>query len=252
VGQSTLVQRVSLGARSRRLDFATDVEWKERRKMLRVSFAVGIVSETASFDIQFGSVERPTHRNTSWDAAKFEVAGHRFADLSEGSYGVALLNDCKYGYKVYGNRLDLSLLRSPVQPDPDADLGSHRFTYSLLPHPGSLVDSAVFAEAAKLNQGISVFDGFDGTHFRFPVRLEGRGIVLEALKKAEKEECLVVRAYETRGCSSEARLQVPDGMVVQETGIMEWDERPVESRNGRVTLAFRPFEIRTFKLMAVR
>ena len=131
IGGSSVEQLVSLYPHSKRLDFSTHVEWNEKHKMLRVHFPVSIRSEQATFDIQYGYVKRNTHRNTSWDKAKFEVVGHKYADLSEHDHGVALMNDCKYGYMVHDNILDLNLLRSPSNPDPDADEGSHTFTYSL-------------------------------------------------------------------------------------------------------------------------
>ena len=127
--------------------------------MLRVAFPTTIRSDKASFDIQYGYAERNTHRNLSWDMARFEVAAHKYADLSDRDYGVALLNDCKYGYKVLENVIDLNLLRSPTHPDPDADLGHHEFTYSLLPHTGTLIESDVIAEATQLNQPPAFFAG---------------------------------------------------------------------------------------------
>ena len=247
VGESTVLQRVVLGPGSRRLDFETTVDWRERHKMLRVAFPVAIHSQIARFDTQFGTIERTTHRNTLWDRARFEVCGHRFADLSEAHYGVALLNDCKYGYKVHDGELNLNLLRSPTSPDPDADMGTHHFTYTLLPHPGSLVDSDVWSEAAQLNGPPAVFDGADGTGFRFPVSLRGRGVVWETLKKAEREDALILRAYETRGCPAEARLEA-QGFRVFETDLMENDKKEFKAMAGSLDLAFRPFQIRTFKL----
>ena len=133
IGNSTIEQTASLYPHSKRLDLSTHVEWNEKHKMLRVHFPVAIRSEQAAFDIQYGYVKRNTHRNTSWDKAKFEVVGHKYADLSDHDHGVALLNDCKYGYMVHDNILDLNLLRSPSNPDPDADEGSHAFTYSVFP-----------------------------------------------------------------------------------------------------------------------
>lgn len=248
VGRSAISQKVVLRRGSRRIDFVTEVDWQERRKMLRVSFGVNVLSSVAGFDIQYGHVFRNTHRNTSWDMARFEVAGHRFADLSQGDCGVALLNNCKYGYKVWGNTLDLNLLRSPIYPDAEADRGKQFFTYSLLPHAGTLIESDVFAEAAMLNQGVSVFPGFDGGAVELPFSLTGEGVTVEVLKKAEREECLVLRAYEHRGCAAKAELVFREDVKVFETDLMEWEERFVKTPHGRLSLEFRPFEIRTFKL----
>ena len=217
--------------------------------MLRVAFPVAIRAEQASFDIQYGYIERPTHRNTSWDKARFEVVGHRCADLSEPDYGVALLNDCKYGYRVVDNVLDLNLLRSPTYPDPDADRGEHRFTYSLLPHLGDLVRSDVMANAGQLNREIRVFEGAASLGATMPCRLEGEGLVLEVLKKAEKENCLVVRIVETLGRNSRGRLYVKDaGSELVRTNLMEWHDSDTVTCGEPIDLILEPFEIRTFKI----
>jgi alpha-mannosidase len=255
-GASTIRQRVLLRAGSKRLDFETEVDWKERRKMLRVSFTVDVLAEQAAFDIQYGTVRRSTRRNTSWETAQFEVPAHRFADLSQGDCGAALLSDCKYGYRVQDNLLDLNLLRSPVNPDPDADLGRHVFTYSFLPHAGDLSASEVFAEAAALNQGVALFDGLaagSAAGFAFPCRLSGEGVVTEVLKKSENGESLILRAYETRGREARAELRLADpGTKVWETDLMEREERSlsegVKDGEASISLRFRPYQIRTFKL----
>ncbi len=250
LGTSTIIQNVSLGRGSRRLDFETRVDWREKHKMLRVAFPVTVRSDQAAFDIQYGFLRRNTHQNTSWEQAKFEVVGHRYADLSDAAYGVALLNDCKYGYYVENGLLDLNLLRSPNYPDPDADQGEHRFAYSLLPHHGALMESDVIAEAASLNQGLVMFDGLrvDST-LGLPVRLTGEGVSLEVVKKAEKEACWVLRVVETRGCETTAQLELtnPDA-VLQETDLMEWNDNTPLSDDDKMALRFKPFEIRTFKL----
>ncbi|MBZ0302528.1 MAG: alpha-mannosidase, partial [Anaerolineae bacterium] len=133
---SPLVQRISLGYHSARLDFDTWIDWHERHVMLKVAFPVDVLTPVATYEIQWGNVERPTHWNTSWDWARFETAAQKWMDLSEGDYGVSLMNDCKYGHDVRGNVMRISLLRAPTNPDPEADQGEHRFAYSLLPHAG--------------------------------------------------------------------------------------------------------------------
>src|SRR3989442_838928 len=129
-------------AASRVLRFETEVDWHEHHKFLKAAFPVAVRSPRATYEIQFGHVERSTHTNTSWDQARFEVCAHRWADLGEAGYGVALLNDCKYGYDILGSVMRLSLLRAPTHPDPAADLGKHRFTYALMPHPGGFREAA--------------------------------------------------------------------------------------------------------------
>src|SRR5581483_5604192 len=130
---SVIRQRILIYRNLPRIDFETEVEWRERQTLLKVAFPVNVNALRATYDIQFGNIERPTHWNTSWDWARFEVCGHKWADLSEGDYGVSLLSNCKYGWDIRGNAMRLTLLRGPIHPDPQADLRVHRFTYSLYP-----------------------------------------------------------------------------------------------------------------------
>ncbi|XP_045569898.1 alpha-mannosidase 2C1, partial [Salmo salar] len=132
--KSTITQEIILDAMCPYVRFNTQVEWLESHKFLKVEFPVRVRSPNATYEIQFGHLQRPTHRNTSWDWARFEVWGHKWADLSEHGFGVSLLNDSKYGYSVYQNTLTLSLLRAPKAPDANADMGSHQFTYAVMPH----------------------------------------------------------------------------------------------------------------------
>src|SRR5919202_3689661 len=148
---SRISQTYVLLAGSRRLDIETLARWHERQVLLRALFPVRVRSHEATFETMYGVVQRPTYRNTSWDVARFEVAAHRFADLSETGYGVALLNNGKYGHSVRDNVLGISLLRSPVHPDPLADEGEHSFTYSLFPHEGDWTGARVAQEAFALN-----------------------------------------------------------------------------------------------------
>ncbi len=154
-GDSRITQVMRLAAGSRRLEFDTRVDWHERHRFLKVAFPVAIRSTRATYEIQHGHIERPTVANTSWDEARFEVCGHRWADLSESGYGVALLNDGKYGYDVRGHVMRLSLLRAPAYPDPEADQGEHRFAYALLPHAGPFYEEVV-AEAESFNLPITI------------------------------------------------------------------------------------------------
>ena len=250
IGHSKIRQHAYLAANSKRLDFETRVDWKEKHRMLRVSFPVAVHSARASFDIQYGRVERPTHRNTTWDMAKFEVAAQRYVDLSDRDYGVALLNDCKYGHKIHENVIDLNLLRAPTYPDPDADQGEHVFTYSLLPHTGTLLEGNVVAEAACLNVPVLVFEKSRASKAVAPCRVTGRGVSLEVLKKAEKERCLVVRLVETEGRHSTCRLYPGKrNVTLTETDLLEWNEQKRPRRcTDSVKLTLKPFEIRTIKI----
>lgn len=134
-----------------RIDFRTELDWHGHNQLLKVAFPVDIHALEATYDIQFGNVKRPTHWNTSWDYARFETVGHQWADISEKGYGIALLNDCKYGYDIKDSVLRLTLLKSAVHPDPQQDQGHHEFTYALYPHTGDFVEGRVVQEAWELN-----------------------------------------------------------------------------------------------------
>ena len=249
VGRSRIEQIACLSRGSKRLDFETRVNWREKHRMLRVAFPVDIFADQASFDIQYGHVKRNTHRNTSWDMAKFEVAAQRYADLSDKDYGVALLNDCKYGYKVHDNVLDLNLLRATTNPDPDADQGEQFFIYSFLPHSGDLIHSNVIAEAALLNLGVSVFSGYSLGKAEIPCRLEGEGLSLEVLKKAEKDYSLIIRIVEVRGKISSGYLTfMKPPLAIVETNLLEWTNDKEYPTSDRIEINLQPFEIKTYKI----
>ncbi|KTG45452.1 hypothetical protein cypCar_00008256 [Cyprinus carpio] len=158
-GKSTIKQEILLDACCPYIKFNTQVDWEESHKFLKVEFPVQVRSPNATYEIQFGHLQRPTHRNTSWDWARFEVWGHKWADLSEHGFGVALLNDSKYGYSIHENIMTLSLLRAPKAPDANADMGSHNFTYALMPHTGLFQDASVIQYAYNLNFPLHVFHG---------------------------------------------------------------------------------------------
>ncbi len=249
VGRSVLRQTVWLEAEGKRLDFVTEADWDERHKLLRVAFPTTLVSDEAKFEIQYGHVTRATHDNTKWQYAQFEAVGHRWADLSERDYGVALLNDSKFGYRVKGRSLELTLLRAPTEPDPVADIGTHAFTYSLLPHLGDFAASDVRAHAAVLNQGLSLFEGFAAEKAALPVSVAGEGVELAVLKRAEKESCLVVRVVESRGLAAQAVLRAGDAKRrFVETDLLEW-KNGAPSAGPELRVALKPFEIRTWKLV---
>jgi alpha-mannosidase len=251
IGHSLIEQTVYLEADSKRLDFYTVVHWREKHRMLRVSFSANTRAENAHFDIQYGFCSRPTHRNTSWDLARFESVAQRYVDLSDADYGVALLNDCKYGHKVLDSTLDLNLLRSTNYPDYDADRGDHEFRYSLFPHQGNHVDADVMAEAARINQDLIVCENQQMMSLDFPCRLEGTGVCLEVIKRAEKEECLILRIVETHGRHSSGELHFLQPRQVYATNLLEWTETLIESAVRSLPIHLAPFEILTLKIKPV-
>jgi alpha-mannosidase len=210
---------------------------------------VNVRTSLATVDTQYGYIRRPAHRNTSWEKAQFEIPVQRYADLSDAGYGVALLNDGKYGMRIHDNLLDLNLLRGPTYPDPDADQGLHHFVYSLYPHKGDLAGSDVIAQAAQLNQGAEAFEGWTTDMKPLPWRIVSDGLSLEVVKKAEKEDCLILRIVETKGRRSQGRLFVRNPSVrLVETDLMEWNDGPKHECRGSISLELEPFEIRTYKL----
>ena len=246
---SRISQTYVLLSGSRRLDIETRVEWHERQVLLRALFPVGVRSHEATFETMYGVVKRPTHRNTSWDEARFEVCAHRFADLSEPGYGVALLNDGKYGHSARDNVLGISLLRGPLYPDPLADEGEHRFTYSLFPHPGDWTEAGVPGEALSLNSPLVVGkSGAEPAEYGL-LEAEGVELALGALKPAEDGRGEILRLYEPHGARGECALRFarrPES--AQRANLLEEYEGTVEVREGAVRLAVRPFEVVTLRV----
>ncbi len=253
-GDSVLRQEVAVFAGSRRVDFVTSVDWHEKERMLRTSFPVDIRADEAICDIQFGSIRRPTHCNSLADLAKFEVCAHKWVDLSDRDYGVALLNDCKYGHHLRGNILDINLLRSPGYPDPTADRGRHRFTYSLYPHAGDHVAGAVARAGYELNLPLRPLAGVPGVG-PLPATMswlqpEAAGVVVETVKQAEDGRGLIVRLYEAAGASTKTVLHCGFALAAAEaTDLIEENPVPVEIAGGDVPLDLRPFEILTLRLL---
>ncbi len=250
IGTSTIRQQILLEAGSARLDFVTDVEWREDHKLLRVAFPTTVRTHEARFEIQYGTVSRATHDNTTHEYAQFEAVGHRYADLSEPAFGVALLNDSKYGYRVKGSELSLSLLRAPTEPDPIADRGEHRFTYSILPHEGWPATQTVRANAAVLNQGVERFTGRAASErWALPVTLTGEGVELAVLKRAERDGSRILRLVETLGQRAHATLtSATDAPIwLVECDLLEWKDLG-DPTAGPLELQLGPFEIRTVRL----
>jgi alpha-mannosidase len=263
--QSVIDQTMVLTAGSRRLDFVTDVDWHEDHKFLKVAFPVAVHAPAARFEIQFGHLARPTHANTAFEQARFEVCAQRWADLSEAGFGVALLNDCKYGYDVRGHTLRLSLLRAPTAPDPLCDRGRHRFTYALLPHGGDLVPviAAGYALGAPLqvrttgSAASASARPAEHSLLRVSTVRSGDtpgppgGFVVETVKPADDGRGVIVRGYEALGDRRRVRLAPGFGCTVAvRTDLLERDgaDVPVDA-DGGVELTVRPFELVTLRLL---
>ena len=242
---TTIWQDMILYSTDQRIDFRTRVDFRERQQLLKVAFPVDIRTTYATYDIQYGNVRRPNHWNTSWDQARFESVGHRFADLSERNYGVALLNDCKYGYDVKGNVLRLSLLRSGKHPDHVQDIGEHFFTYSLLPHAEDIVGGNVVRSAYALNNPMILAAGAekaaDGSFFT----VDNPQIEIDAVKKSEDGKYLVIRFHDFAGSSQKVTVK-------PEFRFRSWAEGDLRERRlgetqktGPVAAELHPYEIKT-------
>jgi alpha-mannosidase len=242
---SRLTQIVRLDAGSERLEFHTTVDWHESHTLLKARFPLAVRARNATYETAFGYAERPTHYSTSFDRARYEVPGHRFADLSEHGFGAALLTDSKYGYSCYDGVLSVSLLRSPKSPDPEADMGRHEFAYALVPHAGDWRDAGVLAHATAFNAPLR----------RTAFSLEGSfatvdgGLVLDTIKRAEDSDAIVLRLYEPYGGRGIARVRLAVPFTAaRRTNLLEDDGEELEVSDGEVVVPFRPREVVTVKL----
>jgi alpha-mannosidase len=253
---SEFTQRISLNHDSRRLDFDTAINWIERHTMLKVAFPVDVLAPQATYEIQWGNVQRPTHRNTSWDWARFETCAQKWVDLSEGNYGVSLLNDCKYGHDIHENVMRITLLRSPTMPDPIADFGEHQFKYSLYPHAGSW-DEETQRHAYLLNDPIIVYqrttDDIPSTmRAHRPLSMvstSAANVIIETVKQAEDGEGIIVRLYESQ--RKRGPVQVRFGSAVDSawtTNLLEENESALSVENDSVQLNLKPYQILTLRV----
>ena len=274
IGHSELVQEISLESGRSWVEFDSRLSWRETTSMLRTSFPVNVHAEVATFEIQFGSIQRPTHRNTTWDLAKDEVAAHKFADLSQGDFGVALLNDSKYGHKVKDGVIDLNLLRSVPYPRPtpgagepqpgDPHLGftdqaEHTFRYALYPHTGNVVAGGVVRAGYEFNHPPEVMATRSQPGSLPPtaslLQVDAPNVIVEAVKQAEGDgyigdgQELIVRMYETSHAAGRATIKF--GFPVEavfETDLMENLLGKLLLEENAVKLEFKPFEIKTIKI----
>jgi alpha-mannosidase len=250
---SDYTQKISLTHNSPRLDFDTHIDWQDRQILLKVAFPVDVLTPTATYEIQWGNVERPTHQNTSWDWARFETAAQKWVDLSEGDYGVSLLNDCKYGHDIRDNVIRLTLLRGTTMPDPMADYGEHSFKYSLLPHTGSW-DERTIAEAYALNDPVIFFNakgrmqqeetGVQTTTSL--VSIDHPNIVIETIKRAEDGNGIIVRLYESQRQRCEFRLTTAFPISqAWKTNLLEENQSEIPVSGKELIYPIKPYQILT-------
>ena len=258
---SEYVQRISLAHNSARLDFDTTIQWRERHILLKAAFPADVLSPTATYEIQWGNVQRPTHRNTSWDWARFETCAQKWVDLSEGDYGLSLLNDCKYGHDIRDNVIRLSLLRGPTSPDPEADQGEHRFRYSLLPHAGRWDERSV-AAAYALNDPLILWikktkDEGRRTDIEIPVlrpssfvKADLPSVVIETIKHAEDGQGIIVRLYESQRRRGDLTLSYSFPLArAWRTNLLEENQEEIECAGDCLTVPIKPYQILTLRLV---
>lgn len=250
---SKIVQTIFVYDHISKIDFDTYIDWKESHLVLKTAFPVDVNTNKATYDIQFGSVERPTHKNTSWDAARFEVCAHKYCDLSEYGYGVSLLNNCKYGHAIHDGVMSLTLLKCGTFPDPTADKCEHEFTYSLYPHAGDYREAGTIQKAYELNVPmtavkVSENKGTLPCAYSF-LTTDAENIIFETAKKAEDGEDIILRGYECFNKRTDVTLTL--GVPVKRAYIcdmLENEETEIPVTDGKISLSFKPFEIITVKL----
>ncbi len=257
-------QRISLTSNSPRLDFDTHIVWRERQILLKVAFPIDVLSPTATYEIQWGNVERPTHRNTSWDWARFETAAQKWVDLSEGNYGVSLLNDCKYGHDIRDNVIRLTLLRGTTAPDPRADLGEHRFKYSLLSHAGSWGSDTV-REAYSINDPIIMYTAENpisktdssgklhrtsSHHLSSFANTDRMNIVIETIKRAEDGNGVIIRMYEYQRQRGSFTLKTFFPIEkAWRVNILEENQEEIPVEGKQIRYSIKPYQILTLRLI---
>ncbi|WP_419742623.1 alpha-mannosidase [Paraclostridium dentum] len=246
---TTISQDMIVYANSSRIDFKTNVDWREKKQLLKVAFVVDIRSTMATYDVQFGNVKRPTHWNTSWDRARFESVAQEWVDLSERNYGVSLLNNCKYGHDIKDNVMRLTLLKSATHPDPVQDQGEQNFTYSLLPHSGDFIDGNTVKHAYELNQPLRAIKGMLKSEVKKQLfKFNDANILVDAIKKAEDEDMIIIRFHDYSG----SRQNVSIDSDYEITGWMETNlmEKPIENlRNeNSINIVVNPYEIKTLMI----
>ena len=261
---SSVQQKISLSLHDKFLSFDTKINWNENRKLLKVEFPCDVVSPVANYEIQFGYIQRPTHFNTSWDVAKFEVCAHRWADFSEYDFGLALLNDCKYSYSIHDHVLSLTLLKAPKAPDENCDMGNHEFTYLLYPHASSFQQSNVIQYSHQLNSPLTSFavpsSGPDGAQLDYSAlpdffAVSKSNVILDAVKMSENDEkSIILRLYEAYGGRCSTDVYIPSIFTASYScSLLEEEQEkliinPLDHKRNSIKLCFTAFEIKTVKL----
>ncbi|MFA7672486.1 MAG: alpha-mannosidase [Clostridia bacterium] len=251
--RSTITQLIYLEKSSKKIDFKTYIDCNHDDILLKAAFPVDVHNNEATYDIQFGNVKRPTHWNTSWDYARFEVCAHKWADLSEDDYGVSLLNDCKYGHDIKGSTMRLTLLKSAIEPYPEADRGLHEFTYSIYPHTGDFKKAHTVDQAYKLNYRPYAFYVEKGTGnvegYKSFISCDMENVIVDTIKIAEDSNDMIIRVYECFNRRTVCNLSFGFPVIsVAECDLMENDIAVREVKDDELEFEIKPYEIKTFRI----
>ena len=253
-GESTIEQYFIFYSDMERIDVQYVIDWHEEHILLKADYPVDVNASRATFDIQFGNLERTTHNNTTWDYAQFEVCGHKWADLSDNGFGLSVLNDCKYGWNVKDGRIRPSILRSATDPNPNQDREMHYVTYALYPHAGPVQDSRVVQEGYQLN--VPLYTAFaqarngDLPPVYSAVSCDRDNVIVETVKKAEDSDALIVRTFETWNRRTDCTLTF--GRPIKEayvTNLLEDRDEPIQADGCQIRLSYKPFQIQTIKVV---
>lgn len=248
---SVITQCIIVYGKSRRIDVINDIDWHEHHTVMKAVFPIDIHTNKATYEIQFGNIERANHQNTSWDAAKFEVCAHKWIDISENGYGVSILNNCKYGHAVDGNQMSITLIKCGTYPNPEADQGKHAFTYSLYPHEGRFAEGGTIKEAYLLNRPLMTIETNGGGKLPAEyslIKCDCENIVIETVKQAENGRGIIVRLYDAWNRKSNPTLKF--GFKAERISLCDMLENPIEEvgKGDEVKLSVRNFEIVTVLL----
>ncbi len=250
---STITQRIFLYEDIDRIDFENDIDWKESHIIVKAEFPVNINSDRATYDIQFGTVERPAHTNNSWDEAKFEVCAHKFADYSEYGYGVSMLNGCKYGHDIHDGIMKLTLLKCGLYPNPQADKCHHEFTYSLVVHTDDFRKAGIIQKAYSLNvpleaQWIGSNNGTLPDRYSL-VNCKNDNIFIETIKKAENKDGYIIRLYDAFGTRSDVTLELGfDAKTAELCDLLERPQKKLKLFGTKLSFSCAPYEIITLRI----
>ena len=250
--KSTIEQSILFYADSPRIDFKTRVDWNERQKILKAAFTPDIRATQARYDIQYGNLCRSVTQNTSWEKAKFETPAHKWIDLSETGYGVALLNDSKYGHDIKDNTMRISLLKSAVDPDYAADKGIQEFTYALLAHTGDFVQGRVEEYAFDLNNPVCALKG-NAVEEKSLLSFSNNAVFLDCIKYAEDSQDILIRFHEYTGSRGTVLLSLHEAIFPKNAQWCEADlsENPITAwKKGTIKVDVKPYEIITLLIKA--